>query len=111
MKDQLGNNTIVTIKKGTHLIIDDVTHNLHGKTIELNEDIKTCLGSKPDAKIIDNIKLGLEEGDICNRNKCTGIIELTPLIDCTCNVSAPCGSCLAREFYCPTCDWQETDDK
>lgn len=55
-------------------------------------------------------ELGYEEGAECNREGCTGRIAMRAPENCSCHLSAPCGSCTAPRNYCPECDWEEADD-
>ena len=53
---------------------------------------------------------GEEEGDICYRLACPGIIELEPLENCSCHLGhPPCWNCTNRKLFCPECDWMEED--
>ena len=54
--------------------------------------------------------LGYEEGAICNRAGCHGIIATHKSENCSCHIAPPCSSCTALRGYCPECDWQEKDD-
>jgi hypothetical protein len=54
---------------------------------------------------------GQEEGHVCNRSGCSGVIALDESDrNCSCHINPPCGSCTAPREYCPTCDWRATDD-
>lgn len=55
-------------------------------------------------------ELGYEEGSVCNRNGCCGVIAIHKSENCSCHIAPPCGSCCAPRGYCPECDWQEKDD-
>lgn len=54
--------------------------------------------------------LGYEEGTLCNRAGCLGIIATHESESCSCHISPPCWSCTSQRNYCPECDWQEKDD-
>jgi hypothetical protein len=54
---------------------------------------------------------GYEEGGVCNRNGCTGIIAEHPVENCSCHIDPPCGACTTPREYCPVCDWCITDDE
>lgn len=54
--------------------------------------------------------IGYEEGDVCNRNGCTGVIDTHPSEGCSCHISPPCHSCTSPRGFCPECDWLEKDD-
>jgi len=65
--------------------------------------------------VIEIATFGTEEGEICNRNGCKGIIEIIPdaeLVDqgCSCHLSAPCEFCMNQHLACPECGWSENDD-
>ena len=53
---------------------------------------------------------GETDGDRCNRDGCTGVIELTPLDNCSCHIDAPCYACMNRLFHCPACGWEACHD-
>jgi hypothetical protein len=54
------------------------------------------------------IIVGMEDGNMCNRNGCTGIIELSKPENCSCHLGgAPCSACMSTYFYCPKCGWEE----
>lgn len=50
---------------------------------------------------------GIEEGEVCGRNGCDGIIKLPPVEGCTCFNCAPCSQCFNNKLICPTCGWEE----
>lgn len=75
----------------------------------------TCIslinGHHPDCPYLKRpTELGYVDGDACNRNGCTGIIELEPSENCSCHICAPCSSCTAPRMFCPECEWHERDD-
>jgi len=45
----------------------------------------------------------LEEGDKCPVEDCDGRIEIPPVVDCSCHIIAPCGSCEDNPLACNTC--------
>lgn len=54
---------------------------------------------------------GFVSGDICNRNKCQGIIkEAYTNLSCSCHINPPCAKCTEDRHYCPECDWSADDD-
>lgn len=53
---------------------------------------------------------GYVEGEICNRNGCTGVIDIHPSENCSCHINPPCGACTSPRNFCPVCDWQESDE-
>ena len=44
---------------------------------------------------IDETPFGVNEGDICNRDECVGIIKLQEIENCSCHIIAPCPVCTA----------------
>lgn len=58
----------------------------------------------------DTLALGYCEGDLCNRDGCSGHIETHPSENCSCHISPPCWSCTSPRNFCPVCDWEEKDD-
>lgn len=57
---------------------------------------------------VDNI--GHEEGEVCNRRGCQGIIAESERRDCSCHISPPCSNCIEDRSYCPDCEWAAKDD-
>lgn len=56
--------------------------------------------------------LGYVEGEICNRNGCTGRIEAHEKEGgCTCFINPPCSYCSTPSEYCPECDWDAQEEK
>ncbi|AZC30095.1 hypothetical protein C4K38_2135 [Pseudomonas chlororaphis subsp. piscium] len=53
---------------------------------------------------------GYCEGDTCARDGCEGIIELEPVKDCSCHISAPCWNHENTDMHCPDCGWRAADD-
>lgn len=49
---------------------------------------------------------GTEEGDICGRDGCDGVIAYTKSENCSCHISPPCSSCMSVKLHCPECDWK-----
>jgi len=56
------------------------------------------------------LKYGMEEREICNRNSCKGIIATHPVENCSCHICPPCGECTSPRNFCPECGWEEKDD-
>lgn len=51
---------------------------------------------------------GTEEGDVCWRNGCQGVIHYRYEGDgCSCHQWAPCAYCTSSTAHCPTCDWTD----
>ena len=59
---------------------------------------------------VESQKPGYQEGDTCNRNGCTGILDTHPVDGCYCHISPPCGACTSPRGFCPECGWEEADD-
>ena len=54
---------------------------------------------------------GQEEGEICWRNGCQGVIALKDIDgDCSCHINPPCGYCTAIREYCPVCEWDADEE-
>lgn len=54
---------------------------------------------------------GYEEGSVCGRNGCSGVIEIMAPDNCSCHVCPPCASCVAPREFCPECDWRAKDEE
>lgn len=57
-------------------------------------------------------QIGTEEGDVCNRDGCEGVIEFLPENkdgSCSCHISPPCGHCTSTMPECPVCGWREEE--
>lgn len=52
-------------------------------------------------------KVGYEEGEVCNRGGCGGIIAESKEGDCSCHINPPCSACVNTHYYCPECGWDE----
>jgi hypothetical protein len=52
------------------------------------------------------MKIGHEEGEVCGRNGCEGLIEFTKSENCSCHISPPCHSCMSTRLHCSSCDWE-----
>lgn len=65
---------------------------------------------------IDGKPVGYEEGDTCNRlvgdpaRQCNGTMEYSKSEDCSCHITAPCGSCTSVYLRCDECG-EEPDDE
>lgn len=55
------------------------------------------------------MKTGTKEGEICNRDDCTGVIEFDSSLPCSCHISAPCSACETAPLVCPECGVSEHD--
>lgn len=53
---------------------------------------------------------GTEEGDVCNRDGCEGIMWLPPVTDCSCHISPPCAQCERNAIVCNECGSDPFDD-
>lgn len=59
----------------------------------------------------DKITFGDEEGAVCWRNGCKGVIALKEKEgDCSCHINPPCGSCMTPREVCPACDWDAEEE-
>lgn len=61
---------------------------------------------------MSTIEEGYEEGSVCNREGCQGIIE-EKYIDggCSCHINPPCGYCTTIKEYCPECGWDGEEEQ
>ena len=50
--------------------------------------------------------LGVEEGEICNRGGCPGIIIIAPPENCSCHICSPCYDCTSCGVHCSECGWE-----
>lgn len=53
---------------------------------------------------------GQEDGELCNRNGCTGRLEVEEPENCSCHINPPCAACTSVKLYCPECYWTEEDE-
>lgn len=53
---------------------------------------------------------GYEEGELCWRNGCHGVIAQGKTEGCSCFISSPCSACMTPKEYCPSCDWRSRDE-
>lgn len=53
---------------------------------------------------------GYEEGDICNRDCCEGVIEIEAVENCSCHISPPCWAHENADMWCPECGWRAAQD-
>jgi len=60
--------------------------------------------------MIPTKEYGFEDGSICDRKGCVGIITSHEKRPCSCHTSPPCSACVEPRAYCPICDWQERDE-
>lgn len=49
-------------------------------------------------------------GQICWRNGCQGIIDESPVDNCSCHLFPPCSACMKDRGFCVVCDWCAADD-
>ena len=47
--------------------------------------------------------LGLEEGEICNRDGCQGIMTYVKEGSCSCHINPPCSVCTDARLQCSEC--------
>jgi hypothetical protein len=55
--------------------------------------------------------VGTTEDALCRRDGCCGRIEIKPVENCSCHISAPCPACTDTPLWCPDCDWHSNDDQ
>jgi len=53
---------------------------------------------------------GYEEGDVCNRDGCKGMIEAAEVENCSCHINPPCSACVDAGFICPDCGWNSEEE-
>lgn len=57
-----------------------------------------------------NIKVGIEEGEVCNRNGCEGIMYIPPVRGCICHLGhPPCQACVDNNIICSKCGHELVD--
>jgi hypothetical protein len=52
----------------------------------------------------------VEEGDPCPIEGCGGKMYFPKSKDCSCFISAPCGSCMDVVLTCNECGWEKGED-
>jgi len=52
----------------------------------------------------------LEEGDRCREPGCCGILHFPRAENCSCHLSAPCGSCTSVALTCGDCGWRDESE-
>jgi len=65
------------------------------------------------------VKHGIEEGEICGRNGCQGVIKQHLVEGCWCHISPPYSACTKPRDFCPVheelartkCELQKERDK
>lgn len=56
------------------------------------------------------MKHGHEEGEVCGRDGCAGVIEFKPHPgNCSCHISPPCSACTSVDLHCPECGWDAAE--
>ena len=55
-------------------------------------------------------KIGIDEGDKCNRDGCGGVMVLPKVKDCSGHISPPCNQCVENKVHCSECLWSDGDD-
>lgn len=53
--------------------------------------------------------VGTEEGDLCNRDGCGGMIRFPKVEDCCCHISPPCSACVDNRLTCDACGAEPED--
>jgi len=56
------------------------------------------------------MEYGFEEGTVCRRSACKGVIEERPVENCACHINPPCAACTTPREWCPECGWEHADD-
>lgn len=58
------------------------------------------------------IFLGYEQGEVCNRDGCQGILdEYDTDTSCSCHINPPCGHCVNSRVFCPVCEWDGGEEQ
>ncbi len=57
-------------------------------------------------EMLNERKLGTDEGDVCKRDGCNGVIHLPEVENCSCHISAPCPAHESQTLCCPVCGWE-----
>lgn len=63
-------------------------------------------------EVVSEVKEGTDEGEVCNRDGCLGIIERDEHFSggCSCHTgNPPCSFCVDAKLHCPLCDWNEVE--
>lgn len=54
---------------------------------------------------------GYIKGEICNRDRCKGVIKEHDIEGgCSCHINPPCSYCTKPKGYCDECGWDENDE-
>ncbi len=81
---------------------------------EIGEAVNKFVSSLPNLLLRaiekESPEIGYEEGDVCGRDGCKGILELHPVEGCSCHISAPCSACTTPSEYCPECGYEAKED-
>jgi hypothetical protein len=56
------------------------------------------------------IARGENEGDVCNRQGCTGELIFDDVEGCTCFISPPCSACVNNPLVCDECSYEPGED-
>lgn len=73
---------------------------------DLKPWVDTCSGGVHKTRLQPNRKdEGMEEGSVCGRDKCDGIIEFEKPENCSCHLHPPCNTCVNVRLTCPKCHW------
>ncbi len=55
---------------------------------------------------------GIEKGEVCNRDGCTGIIdEHEKEGGCSCHINPPCWYCVHDATFCPVCGYEGAEEQ
>ena len=55
-------------------------------------------------------KIGHEEGEVCSRSGCDGVIAFQKSENCSCHISPPCSSCISVKLHCSDCGWEAEEE-
>jgi len=50
--------------------------------------------------------VGTEEGMICNRSDCIGLMEYPLVVNCACHINPPCSQCVDNKLTCTICGYE-----
>lgn len=68
-----------------------------------------CLRGRLDGIVMPGDRVGYSLGEICNRGGCVGVLDLRPVENCSCHISAPCGACENSKLFCTVCGRESED--
>lgn len=101
-------------KKFVHIVGSGEKFTIYDKVVNKKFDLADPNLIKSVYEFVDSLDpanmVGWNEGNICLRNGCTGVLTFKSL-ECTCRTMAkpPCSNCTDSIIYCPSCDWHRDD--